>query len=139
VYISREGNGELAIIMANVRRPNSSTCDYEVVVITHPPDSFHYLALIVGYDFNSFHLDSQGEAESREEGGIGVDGLDLLQIWCNTKSVSRILKGYHDIGEDDAGRAWGNWDGYAHLSTQHLVSNYQACGGADFPFALLER
>lgn len=57
------------------RRSNSSACYYEVVVITHPPYGFHYFGFIVGYDLDSFQLDSDGEAESREEGGISVDGL----------------------------------------------------------------
>lgn len=54
--------------MGDGRRSNSSACYDEVVVITHPLYGFHDFGLIVGYDLHPFQLDTDGEAESREEG-----------------------------------------------------------------------
>lgn len=70
--VSQSGH---ASIEGDIRRSNSTTRYYKVVVLGHASGRLYYFILIVCYDFDSLQVDAQREAEFSKVRRIGVDGL----------------------------------------------------------------
>lgn len=83
----------------DLRRANPTACHHKIIVLGHALGGFYDFVFVIGNDFDSLHVHSQGETEAGKECRIGVDRL------CHTKSAivrpSRHLFWHHPLQCED--------------------------------------